>query len=102
MNFLLLAAASLAFTVGGICMKYSAGLTKPGPSVLLFLLFALGAALQALAMKDSEMAVSYIFVLGLESVLAFLFGVVIFRESASLLRVLAVTLVTAGIVLLHR
>jgi len=83
-------------------MKYSEGLTKGWPSILLFLLFGAGAAFQALAMKNSEMAVTYIFVLGLESVLAFLLGVLVFRESATTERILAVGLVTAGIVLLHR
>jgi len=83
-------------------MKYSDGLTKAAPSVLLFVLFALGAALQALAMKNAEMAVSYIFVLGLESVLAFIFGVAVFHESAGLVKVIAVALVTSGIMLLSR
>jgi multidrug transporter EmrE-like cation transporter len=58
--------------------------------------------LQAIAMKKLEMAVTYIFVLGLESVLAFLLGVLVFRESASLGRIVAVSLVTAGIILLNR
>ncbi|MBV8841507.1 MAG: hypothetical protein JO307_01740 [Bryobacterales bacterium] len=102
LNAVLLIAASLAYTLGGVCMKYSQGLTKGLPSVLLFALFAAGAALQTIAMKNAEMAVTYIFVLGLESVLAFLLGVIVFRESASLERILAVCLVTAGIVLLHR
>jgi multidrug transporter EmrE-like cation transporter len=102
LNAILLASASLAYTLGGVCMKYSEGLTKGLPSILLFVLFAAGAAFQTLAMKNSEMAVTYIFVLGMESVLAFLLGVVVFRESASADRILAVCLVTAGIVLLHR
>lgn len=101
-NLLLLVGASLAFTVGGIFMKYAEGLTKPAPSALVFLLFALGAALQTVAMRNAEMASSYIFVLGLESVLAFLFGVVLFREPATFERILAVALVSSGIVLLHR
>src|SRR5215469_1336104 len=77
-NGALLVAASIAYTLGGVCMKYSEGLTKVRPTALLFLLFVGGAALQALAMKNSEMAVTYIFVLGLESILAFVLGVVVF------------------------
>jgi multidrug transporter EmrE-like cation transporter len=101
-NFLLLLAASVAYTIGGVCMKYSQGLTRTLPSILLFALFIAGAAFQAIAMKKSEMAVTYIFVLGLESVLAFLLGVIVFRESVSLSRIAAVGLVTAGIILLYR
>ena len=50
-NVVLLLLAALSFTVGGICMKHSDGLTKAGPSVLLGILFLLGAGLQALAMR---------------------------------------------------
>ncbi|HEY6342724.1 MAG TPA: SMR family transporter [Bryobacteraceae bacterium] len=99
-KLLLLLAASIAYTIGGVCMKYSQGLTRALPSILLFALFIAGAAFQAIAIEKSEMAV--IFVLGLESVLAFLLGVIVFRESASLGRMAAVGLVTAGIILLHR
>jgi multidrug transporter EmrE-like cation transporter len=97
-----LAGASVAFTLGGVCMKYSEGLTKSGPSILLFVLFAAGAAFQALAMKNSEMAITYIFVLGLESALAFVLGVLVFHERAGADRIFAVCLVTAGIILLNR
>jgi multidrug transporter EmrE-like cation transporter len=101
-NLLLLVAAAVAYTIGGVCMKYSQGVTRALPSILLFALFIAGAASQAIAMKKLEMAVTYIFVLGLESVLAFLLGVLVFRESASLTRIVAVGLVTAGIILLNR
>jgi hypothetical protein len=51
-------------------------------------------SLLALAMKNSEMAVTSILVLGLESILAFLLGMVVFRESAGAGRIVAVGLVT--------
>jgi|SRR6516162_3803200 multidrug transporter EmrE-like cation transporter len=102
LNIMLLSAASLSYTLAGVCMKYSQGLTKGLPSILLFALSVTAATFQTIAMKDSEMAVSYIFVVGLESVLAFLLGVVVFQESASVQRIVAVCLVTAGILLLHR
>lgn len=98
----LLCAASLAFTIGGVCMKYSEGLVRPWPTALLFGLFMAGAGFQAVAMRTSEMGVAYIFVLGLESVLAFLFSVSLFHEPASGTRILAVLLITGGIMLLHR
>ena len=45
---------------------------------------------------------TYIAVLGLEAVLAFLLGIWILSEPATPVRILAVILVTAGIVLLRR
>jgi multidrug transporter EmrE-like cation transporter len=100
-DVLRLIGAAVAFTVGGISMKYSAGLTRPVPSLLVFALFCLGAALQALAMRHADMGPTYIFVLGLESVLAFLLGVFVRGEPVTPLRIVAVLLVTAGIVLLR-
>lgn len=82
-------------------MKYSEGLTRPVPTVLLFVLFCAGAAAQTLAMRHAEMGATYILVLGLESLLAFALGILVFSESATPFRILAVLLVTAGIVLLN-
>jgi len=97
----LMIAAAIAYTCGGVYMKYSLGLTRIVPTVLLFVLFLLGAGLQALAMRSTDMGVAYIFVLGLESLLAFMFSVFLFNEVATLTRVLAVFLITMDILLLH-
>jgi hypothetical protein len=35
--------AALAFTTGGVFMQLSQGLTKPFPSIMIYLLFAIGA-----------------------------------------------------------
>lgn len=101
-NVVVLALAALSFTCGGVFMKQSEGLTRLGPSVALGALFLLGAGLQALAMRREEMAVAYIFVLGLESVLAFAFGAYFFGETVTVTRLVAVCLITGGIVLLHQ
>ena len=89
--------AALAFSVGGIFMKLSNGVTKFAPSVIFLALFAAGAALQALAMKRQDLAVTYLIVLGLESILAFLFGVLLFNESCNTARVAGVSLIAVGI-----
>ena len=53
-------AAALFFTVGGVFMKLSEGLTKFWPTVIVFALFVIGAALQTLAMKREDLAVTYL------------------------------------------
>jgi multidrug transporter EmrE-like cation transporter len=93
--------AAVFFTVGGIFMKLSEGLTKFWPSIIVFLLFATGAALQALAMKRQELAFTYLVVVGLECILAFLFGVLLFRESCTPMRIAGVLLIASGIVSLR-
>ena len=101
-QLVLLLAAALAYTLGGVCMKHSAGLTRLLPSLAIAVLFLGGAACQALAMRRAEMSVAYIYVLGLESILAFVFGVVFFLETITAPRLAAVAFITLGIVLLHR
>ena len=93
--------AALLFTVGGVFMKVSAGLTRLGPGVLALALFLGGAVVQTLALKQSELGVVYVFVLGLEAVLAFGFGIVLFGESVSLPKLLGVVLIIGGFALLH-
>jgi len=94
-------AAALLFTAGGVSMKASAGMTRLAPTVLFFLLFAAGAAFQALALRNTELGVAYVAVLGLETVLAAALGVLIFSERVSVAKCLGVVAVMVGIVLLH-
>ena len=101
MYLLLSTLAALAFTIGGIYMKLSEGLKYPAFSLAVFLFFILGAGLQAVAMRKAEMGVAYLFVLGLESVLAFTFGVLFFQEGCSWRKLVGVALVMIGIILLH-
>ncbi len=102
MYILLLIAASLLFATGGLFMKYSNGLTKPLPSIGVFVLFCIGAACQALGMKRAEMGVAYIFVLGAEAIAAFLLSTVMLGERATIAKVCALALIVGGIALLER
>ena len=102
MNLVLLIAASALFAAGGLFMKFSDGLTKLIPSIVLFVLFCAGAACQTIAMRRADMGVVYIFVLGLEAVIAMLLSVLVLGERTTATRISAVVLVVAGIVLLRR
>src|SRR5689334_8401789 len=94
--------AALAFALGGICMKASAGLTRVWPSVVMSLLFLAGAALQAVGMRHDDMSAAYISVLGFEAVLALACGALLFGEPLSAVRLCAVVLIITGVALLHR
>ena len=52
-------------------------------------------------MKHGEMGVTYVFILGLEAVLAFAIGALIFREAVSAPKLLGVALIIGGFALLH-
>ena len=101
MSTMLMVLAALAFSVGGYFMKLSSGLTRIGPSLLVFTLFAIGAASQTIAMRDESMGVTYVVVLGLEAITAFLLGIVLLDERSSPGRLAGLALVVGGIVLLR-
>jgi small multidrug resistance pump len=93
--------AAMSFALGGAVMKYADGLRNPQPSMIVFILFVLGAALQIVAMRDTELSVTYLVVLGLEAVISFSFGIVVFKESVTLLKTVGALIVVLGIVVLR-
>ena len=97
MDILLLTIAALAFSAGGLFMKLSAGVTRPAPTVAFIVLFIGGAVVQALAMRRSDLGVSYVFVLGLEAIATVLLSVWMLNETYSPQRIAAITLVVIGI-----
>ena len=98
----MLVAASLAYAVGGLFMKQSLGVRRLAPTLAFLGLFASGSLMQALGMKDGEMGVAYVLVLGVEAVAATLLSVLILRESYSLSRIAATALVVVGIIWLRQ
>ena len=79
MYLVLVLIAAISFTVGGIYMKLAAGFSQLIASLLVYLFFVIGASLQTLAMQNADLGITYLFVLGVESILALLSGVLIFK-----------------------
>jgi multidrug transporter EmrE-like cation transporter len=94
--------AALSFTIGGVFMNHSAGLTRLAPSLLVYLFFAAGASLQTLAMRTAGLGMTYILVLGLEAMLSLAFGALFFKEGCSLQKLFGAAMVVAGIILLRQ
>ena len=93
--------AALAYTVGGVFMKKADGLNRLTPALLVFLFFCAGAAVQTVVMRKAELGVTYLFVLGLESVLAVAFGALFFQEGCSWWKLSGIALIVAGMIFLH-
>jgi quaternary ammonium compound-resistance protein SugE len=102
MELLLLFVASTCYAVGGLFMKLSAGASRLVPTLAFAALFLIGALLQALAMRRTDLAVAYIAVLGLEAILIALFSAFFLHEAWPSMRFVAVLLIIAGVVLLRR
>lgn len=100
-SLLLPIAAALSFTVGGVFMQLSEGLSRFIPSLIVYVTFLLGASLQTLATRYSGMGYTYILVLGLEAVLAVLFSAFLLKEGYSMAKLAGVFLVTVGVVFLR-
>jgi multidrug transporter EmrE-like cation transporter len=69
-------------------------------SQAMFGLVMLGAVLQTIAMRHETMTTTYVIVLGLEAVTAFLLGVVFLNEGTSLAKLGGIGLIVGGIFLL--
>lgn len=93
--------AAFAYTMGGMYMKLSKGLSKPGPSLLVYFFLTAGASLETLAMHHGELGITYICVIGVEFVMAFLLGSLLFRENYSYGNFFGVSLIVAGLILLN-
>jgi multidrug transporter EmrE-like cation transporter len=93
--------AAVSYSVGGYYMKLSNGFSQMMPTTFVFILFCLGAGLQTWAMRNQQMTITYIVVLGLEAVAAFGLGVFLLDESSSMVKLAGTGLILAGIALLR-
>jgi multidrug transporter EmrE-like cation transporter len=96
----LLVLAAAAYVAGGIAMKYSNGFRHGLPSALVFVAFGTGAALQTLAMREGDLSVAYVLVLGLEAILAVIAGRLLFQEAIPLKSALGIVVVIVGMLLI--
>lgn len=82
-------------------MKLSEGMTRVVPTVSFMLLFLLGAVMQTFAMEKSQLSVTYVLVLGIEAVTAFLLGVFMLGENTSAFKLGGTALILCGIIALR-
>jgi multidrug transporter EmrE-like cation transporter len=93
--------AALLFSSGGYFMKLSEGMTRLVPTVAFLLLFLLGAVMQTVALERTQLSVTYVIVLGIEAVTAFLLGTFMLGEHPSPLKMGGTALILAGIIALR-
>jgi multidrug transporter EmrE-like cation transporter len=101
MSLLFSVLAAGAYTVGGVFMRRAEGFSHALPAVMVFACFGVGAALQTLAMRRSEVSINYILVLGLEAALALALGVAWLGEALSPLKLAGLALILGGVVALR-
>jgi small multidrug resistance pump len=95
-------ALAIAFEVSGTtCMKLSDGFTKLAPSVLMWLFYGLCFGCLTLALKKVDVSVAYAIWSGVGTALIATIGILYFRESISLLKVVGVVAIIGGVVALN-
>ncbi|MFN3464397.1 MAG: quaternary ammonium compound efflux SMR transporter SugE [Terricaulis sp.] len=96
--WVMLAAAGLFEIVWAIGLKYADGFTKPVPSAITITAMVISMWLLAQSARDLPIGTAYAVWTGIGAVGAALLGIMLFQESANLMRLGCITLIVVGIV----
>lgn len=100
MAWIYLIVAGLLEVVWAYFMKQSDGFTRPGPGAITIATMIASFALLSLAMKSLPLGTAYTIWTGIGAVGAFVVGIVVLGEPASIVRWLAAALIISGLVLM--
>ena len=101
MYWFYLALAIVFEVLGTTSMKLSEGFSKIVPSVAMMLFYILSLAALTMALKKIEMSVAYAIWAGVGTALITAIGLFLFKEELSLLKIVSILLIIAGVVGLH-
>jgi len=93
--------AILLEVAGTTCMNFSEGFTRVWPSIFIFVFYALCFSVLTLALKTIELSVAYAIWSGLGTVLIVTIGILWFKESVSIVKILSIVLIIIGVIGLH-
>ncbi|MEZ5960179.1 MAG: quaternary ammonium compound efflux SMR transporter SugE [Hyphomonadaceae bacterium] len=96
--WILLGAAGLFEIVWAIGLKYTGGFTKTVPSAITLAAMGISMWLLAQAARELPIGTAYAVWTGIGAVGAALLGIMLFQESANLMRVGCIALIVLGIV----
>ena len=98
MSWLLLVLAGLAEVAWAVGLKYTVGFTKLVPSVFTIAAMVLIVYLLSLALRSLPLGTAYAIWVGIGAVGTAIAGIFLFEEATTLLKLISLTLVVAGIV----
>jgi quaternary ammonium compound-resistance protein SugE len=93
-----LAAAGLFEIIWAVGLKYAHGFTKPVPSAITITAMVISMWLLAQAARELPIGTAYAIWTGIGAVGAAILGIILFQESANLVRIGCVALIVLGIV----
>ena len=100
MAWMYLTVAGMLEIVWASAMKHSEGFTKLWPTIISLVGMVASMVLLAMAMKTLPLGTAYSVWTGIGAVGAFVFGIVILGEQATVGRILAAVLIVSGLVLM--
>jgi len=86
---------------GTVCMRLSEGFTRPTPSVLIFLFYAISFALNTFVIKVLGLSVVYAVWSGAGTVVTAAIGILYFKEPATAVKLASIGLVVIGVMGVH-
>lgn len=98
MTWLILVVAGLFEIAWAIGLKYTEGFTRLWPTVATISAMVISLALLGIAMRTIPVGTAYAVWTGIGTVGAVILGIVLFGESANVLRLICVALILAGII----
>jgi len=100
--WLILSLAILLEVCGTVCLKLSHGMTRPLPVVGVVIFYLSTFTLMSLCLKNLEIGTVYAVWSGAGTALVAIIGILYFAESFNWMKILGLSLVIAGVILLHR
>ena len=98
MSWLYLFVAILLEVSGTIAMKLSEGFTRMAPLVTMFIFYGFGLTLLTLALKKIELSIAYAIWSGMGTALIGIVGIIWFKESMTVLKIISIILIIVGVI----
>ena len=97
----LLSVAIVFEVVGTTCMKLSQGFTQLWPSVTMFACYAMAFSCNTFATKTLDLSITYAVWSGVGTVATAAIGILYFKEPATALKLVCISLIVVGVLGLH-
>ncbi len=99
--WMLLSVAIALEVAGTTCMKLSQGFTRPVPSVAMFAFYAMAFACNTMAIKTLDLSMTYAVWSGVGTIATALIGIYYFKEAATAIKLMSISLIVVGVFGLH-
>lgn len=101
MRWILLSVGILMELGGSTCMKLSKGFTNVYASIFTFVFWGISFSVFIFALKDFDLSFAYAIWAGIGILLVSVIGMVYFKEPVSLMKLISILIIIAGVILLN-